>query len=148
VSESSERKDGMDAVICIFNLEKNIVEYCAANNPIIILEPNENNSFDLIELKPDKMPVGISHDNTYKPFTLGKTDLKKGSLIYTFTDGYVDQFGGPKGKKFMNKQLRELLLTIANLSMSDQKEKLETVIENWRGNTEQTDDILIIGIRV
>ncbi len=146
-SENSERKDGMDAVICKINYDTNTLEYAAANNPIVILEPTENNTYEFVELKADKMPVGVTHDGIYKPFTAGEYKLKPGSLIYTFTDGYADQFGGTKGKKFMYKQMRELFVNIAQLSLKEQHDKLNDAIETWKGSTEQVDDILIIGIK-
>lgn len=146
-NENAERKDGMDAVICKINYDTNSLEYAAANNPIVILEPCDNNTYNFIELKADKMPVGVTHDGIYKPFTGGEYKLKPGSLIYTFTDGYADQFGGEKGKKFMYKQMRELFVEIATLPLKEQHDKLNDTIEKWKSGTEQVDDILIIGIR-
>ncbi len=93
------------------------------------------------------MPVG-KYSEELKPFTLQKIDLQKGDTIYTFTDGFADQFGGPKGKKFKYKQLEELLLTTSHLTLDEQKEKLTTAFEQWRGNLEQVDDVCVIGIRV
>jgi len=149
VSENPERKDGMDAVLCRINFATYELNYSAANNPIVIIEPDiENNCFKIVELDYDKMPVGVSHDSNYKPFTNFTYQLKKNSFIYTFTDGFADQFGGPKGKKFMYKQLRTILLENSHLSMREQKEKLKTSFENWKGEIEQVDDVCLIGIKI
>ena len=139
----------MDAVLCKINFDTYELLYSAANNPIVIIEPDiENNTFKMVELEYDKMPVGVSHDANYKPFTNFSYQLKKGSFVYTFTDGFADQFGGPKGKKFMYKQLRTILLENCHLSMREQKEKLKTSFENWRGEIEQVDDVCLIGIKM
>jgi serine phosphatase RsbU (regulator of sigma subunit) len=93
------------------------------------------------------MPVGKYHDET-KPFTLQKIDLQKGDIIYTFTDGYADQFGGQKGKKFKYKQLGEFLLSNVDLPMETQKQKLQDAFEQWRGQLEQVDDVCVIGVKI
>ncbi|GAB4143052.1 MAG: hypothetical protein Fur0041_18160 [Bacteroidia bacterium] len=103
--------------------------------------------FEVIEIKPDKMPVG-KHDKQDVPFTLHEIELHKGDVIYTLTDGFPDQFGGEKGKKFMTKNLRELLMANAHLSMQEQKELLERTFAEWKGNLEQVDDVTVIGIRI
>jgi serine phosphatase RsbU (regulator of sigma subunit) len=90
--------------------------------------------------------VGIQ-DNP-KPFTTHLVNIEKGDIIYLFTDGYADQFGGPKGKKFKYKQLQEKLLAIAHLTMEEQKAELENTLETWKGSLEQVDDILVMGIKV
>lgn len=148
VNENPERKDGMDAVLCKFNFAKNELYYSAGNNPVVIIEPQDNGSYTLLELDYDKMPVGVTHDGEYKSFTNFKYPLKKGSTVYTFTDGFADQFGGPKGKKFMYKQLRQLLFDISKLPMQEQKEKLHAAINAWMINVEQVDDVCVIGVRV
>ncbi|MFN7013624.1 MAG: PP2C family protein-serine/threonine phosphatase [Bacteroidia bacterium] len=102
---------------------------------------------EIIEFKPDKFPVG-KYGEELKPFTLQKTDLQKGDIVYTFTDGFADQFGGPKGKKFKYKQLQELILSIHTLPMTQQKVKLNEVFEQWRGDLEQVDDVLFIGVKI
>lgn len=93
------------------------------------------------------MAVGKYSDDA-KDFTLQNIDLQKGDIIYTFTDGYADQFGGDKGKKFFSKKLKELLIENCHLTMPEQKEKLAKIINNWKGNAEQVDDILVIGVRI
>ena len=142
--EGSEEqsKDGMDCVLCCFDFKNMKLEFAAANNPLWLIRDKQ-----LMEYKPDKMPVGI-HGEEMKPFSLQKVDLKKGDIVYLFTDGYADQFGGDKGKKFKYKQLQDKLLNICALSMDQQKKELDTVFENWRGNLEQVDDVCVIGIRI
>lgn len=135
-------KDGMDASLLILNNDKSKLSYAAANNPVWIIRNNE-----IIELSPDKMPVG-KHDKDAIPFTQHEIDLHKGDVIYMLTDGMSDQFGGPKGKKFMYKQLKELLLSIANEPMDKQKQRLNSVFEKWKGNLEQVDDVTLIGLRI
>ncbi len=148
VHENKERKDGMDAVICRFNFKTNTLNYAAANNPIVLIEPQDDGSTQLLELDYDKMPVGVSHNMEYKDFSSFSVNLKPGTCIYTFTDGFADQFGGPKGKKFMYKKLRELLHTIASLPMQEQVLILDKALKDWKGDSDQVDDILVIGVRV
>ena len=100
----------------------------------------------LEEIDPDPMPVAIS-DRT-GDFTNNVLELKKGDSFYIFTDGYADQFGGPKGKKFKYAQFKQLLLSIQNKSMEEQKQILDTTMAQWKGALEQVDDILVIGVRV
>lgn len=112
------------------------------NNPVWLVRTNE-----LIELLPDKMPVG-KHDKDYVPFTQHEFVLQKNDVIYQLTDGMPDQFGGTKGKKFMYKKLKEFLISISNLPMEVQKQMLADTLNNWKGNLEQVDDVTVIGIRV
>ena len=137
-----EGKDGMDTVLCRYNLQKMELEYTAANNSFYIVRKGE-----LLTYKPDKMPVG-KHIGEEKPFTRKIIPLEKGDCIYTFSDGYVDQFGGTKGKKFKSKQLKELILANCHKPMKMQNEILNKTIEQWKGNSDQVDDILVIGIRI
>jgi serine phosphatase RsbU (regulator of sigma subunit) len=99
------------------------------------------------ELKGDKFPVGIYGD-TLKPFTTNTLETKPGDLIYTFTDGYADQFGGPKGKKFKYKQLQEILLQSNDRTMEEQKLALINSMGEWQGDLEQVDDVCVIGVRL
>ena len=135
-------KDGMDASLIVFDFKQNQLHIAAANNPVWIVREN-----NLIEVKPDKMPVG-KHDKDSTPFTQQTIDIQKGDVIYAITDGYPDQFGGEKGKKFMSKNLKELLQTNAHLRMDEQKELLNTTFKNWVGDLEQVDDVTVIGIRI
>ncbi len=139
---AEEGKDGMDTVLCRFDLKKMELEYSAANNSFYIIRNGE-----LLVFKPDKMPVG-KHIGLEKPFTRTVVSLEKGDCIYTFSDGYMDQFGGPRGKKFQSKQLKELFLANCHKPMRMQKEILNKQLQQWKGDCEQVDDILVIGIRV
>jgi serine phosphatase RsbU (regulator of sigma subunit) len=154
-----DAKDGMDCILCAFNFKTLTLEYASANNSFYILRKRTDSEvatsaspillagFELIICPPDKMPVGKSPKDT-EPFTLRTVQLQKGDIIYTLTDGLADQFGGPKGKKFKYKKLQELIAANAHLPMPEQKEILETIMEDWRGNLEQVDDMLLIGLRV
>ena len=104
-------------------------------------------ALDLLLEAADKMPVG-KHDKEKQSFTQHTVSIETGDVVYAITDGMPDQFGGPKGKKFMYKQLKELLISIAHLPMNKQKEKLAITLDHWKGNLEQVDDITIIGIRI
>lgn len=133
--------DGMDISICTLNIKTNVLEWAGANNPLYYITSNF-----LHEIKGDKQPIG-KFDN-YKPFTTHKVHLKKGDNIYIFTDGYADQFGGNKGKKLMYKKLKEILLSIHQSPINEQKDIIRKTFENWKGNIEQTDDVLLIGIEI
>lgn len=135
-------RDGMDASLISINASKTKMFYVAAQNPIWLIRNGE-----LIEIKPEKMPVG-KHENDSAPFIGGECDLHKGDLIYTITDGFQDQFGGPKGKKFMLKKMREYILSISNLPMKQQHNLLLDVFTDWKGNLEQVDDVCLIGVRI
>jgi serine phosphatase RsbU (regulator of sigma subunit) len=132
-------KDGMDVALCSLVGKK--LEYAGAHNPLWIIRNNE-----ILEFKADKQPVG--NFEMAKPFNNQSIDLEAGDVIYLFSDGYVDQFGGVRGKKFKPKQLRELFLSIHQNPLEEQATILEETIINWRGDIEQVDDICVIGIRV
>ncbi len=135
-------KDGMDASLTVYDFKTNKLFIAAANNPVWIVRGSET-----IEIKPDKMPVG-KHDKQAISFTQQEMELQTGDVVYTLTDGFPDQFGGEKGKKFMSKNLRELVAANAHLPMREQKVLLETAFKNWVGTLEQVDDVTLIGVRV
>lgn len=134
-----EVKDGMDIALC--SLEGNQLLYAGANNPLWIIRKGE-----IIETKANKQPIG-QFDNP-KPYTTHRFELQKDDTLYIFSDGYVDQFGGEKGKKLNAKAFRELLLSIQDKSMEEQKSILDEAFETWRGNIEQVDDVCIMGVRI
>ncbi|MCW8897716.1 MAG: tetratricopeptide repeat protein [Flavobacteriales bacterium] len=138
-------KDGMDIAICSLESNKNSfnLEFSGANNPLWILKKDTK---EMIEVKGDKQPVGVHFDS--KPFTNHQIKLEKDDKIYLFSDGYPDQFGGEKGKKFKYKPFKELIIESSSTSLENQKEVLSKKIENWKGQLEQVDDICIIGIKV
>ena len=138
--EQGQQKDGMDAVLIKWDKKKKL-EFAAAYNPLFLIRNGE-----LLETKPDKQPVGF-YTGEQKPFTHHELTLEKGDTVYIFSDGYHDQFGGPKDKKFMLKNFKKLLLSIQDKSMNEQKTILEETMDEWKGDTEQVDDILVIGVR-
>jgi serine phosphatase RsbU (regulator of sigma subunit) len=134
-------RDGMDIALCTINTESNKLSFAGANNGLYFIRNGEIN-----QIKPDKQPIGKFDDA--KPFNKHEIQLEKGDVLYTFSDGYADQFGGPKGKKFMYKPFRELLLSIHQKPMDDQHNILMDTFENWRGSMDQIDDVCIIGVRI
>ena len=139
---NSEQKDGMDICLCVWNKLDNTLEFAGANNPMWLLRNNE-----IIEFKADKMPIG-TYVSDNKHFTSQTIQLQPNDCIYLITDGYADQFGGQKGKKFKYKPLMDLLIANNQLPMLEQKVILNTAIENWKEGFEQVDDISLIGIKV
>ena len=135
-------RDGMDIAICSIDHKKMILEYSGAYNPLYIVRDNE-----ILITKGDKFAIGSFNPYT-KSYTTHKIPLQKGDVIYVFSDGYADQFGGVSGKKFMYKQFRETLLSIQSLSMEEQQLTLDKKIEEWKGSYEQVDDILVIGVKI
>jgi serine phosphatase RsbU (regulator of sigma subunit) len=136
-----EVKDGMDISLCRLDPGANELQWSGSNNPLWYIHNSE-----LKEIKPNKQPIGNYAEQ--KPFTAHTLQLEKGDLIYIFTDGYADQFGGPNGKKFKHKQLEEKLLSICGEPLNKQKEILDQTFEGWRKNLEQIDDVCVIGIRI
>ncbi len=167
--KEGEAKDGMDLSMFILDKETNEIQFSGANNPMLIVRKlNEqereeyqkegesklprgmmrNENYELRQLRPDKMPIGIHV--TQGPFSNHKFKLEEGNSLYVFSDGFIDQFGGVKNKKFMAKPFKRLLLSIQDKSMKEQKEILDNTIVDWMitGNKHQVDDILVIGVRV
>ncbi len=140
VAEEDSIKDGMDIAVCVVDFDKNILWYAGANSPLYLVRGGE-----LIHYRADKMPVAIHYK--MEPFTLHKIDLQRGDAFYIFSDGFADQFGGPKQKKFMSLQLRETLVAMAGKPMLQQGEELNEIFEEWRGDGPQIDDMTLIGIR-
>ena len=139
-AEEDSIKDGMDIAVCVVDFDKNILWYSGANNPLYLVRGGE-----LIHYRADKMPVAIHYK--MGPFTLHQIDLQKGDAFYIFSDGYADQFGGPKQKKFMSLQLKETLVAMAGEPMLKQGERLNEIFEDWRGDSSQVDDVTLIGVR-
>ncbi len=132
-------KDGMD--ISLIAIHPSYINWSGANNALLYIADNK-----LTEIKADKQPIGQTDDP--KPFTTHTLNLQKGDIVYLMTDGYSDQFGGAKGKKFKYKQLEENLLANSNLPLEEQKTKLAKAFEAWKGNLEQVDDVTLIGIKL
>jgi serine phosphatase RsbU (regulator of sigma subunit) len=137
-----ENKDGMDISLCSFSADFSSVEFAGAFNPMWLIRNGE------VKIFPgDKEPVGFQSE-TSTPFTNHTIELQKGDTIYIFSDGYADQFGGPKGKKFKYSFFQQTLLSIQNKTMAEQDKILLKTFTDWRGNLEQIDDVIVIGIRV
>ena len=141
-NESSKTSDGMDMAICVIEKKTKQMQFSGAFNPMICIRNNE-----VIEIKGDRMPIGIyaKMKNSFKTHIF---DLQSNDKIYLFSDGFPDQFGGSKGRKFLIKNFRKLLLEINGLPMDNQKEILNSTLNNWKGDFTQVDDILVIGLKI
>jgi serine phosphatase RsbU (regulator of sigma subunit) len=147
-------KDGMDISLCSItkNGEDYSIKWSGANNSLWYITPsfninNKESSVTLLsEIKANKQPIGKT--DTPKPFTQHQITLNKNDVIYLFTDGFADQFGGPKGKKLKSLAMKELLTSISHKSMTTQKIEIEAFFNNWKKDLEQVDDVCVIGIRL
>jgi serine phosphatase RsbU (regulator of sigma subunit) len=135
------QKDGMDGILICLDKQTKHITYAAANNEPILITNNQ-----IIKLQKDKMPIGDGEKK--EPFTLHTLSANVGDMLYLYTDGYADQFGGPKGKKFKYKSLNDLLLEIHNKPLTHQSMILNQTFEKWKGNLEQVDDVLIFGLKL
>jgi serine phosphatase RsbU (regulator of sigma subunit) len=134
-------RDGMEMALLVLDLESGKLQFSGARRPLYIVRDNQ-----LSELTGDRLPLGIS-DVGESLFTNKEVEFKKDDIIYLFSDGYVDQLGGPERKTFKTKNFKDLLINNCHLPMNEQKEVLETTLEEWKSNVEQIDDILVIGIK-
>ncbi len=139
--EAGEAQDGMDIALSVIDIKEHTLQFSGAYNPLFLIRDGE-----LIETKADKMPIGI-HRKKSNPFTANNIKLLNNDVIYMFSDGFVDQFGGEEGGKFMLKNFKELLLNIYQKPMTEQSDILDETIKKWRGFIPQTDDMLVIGVR-
>lgn len=137
----NEVKDGMDVSLCVWNKNTNEILWAGANNPLWYIQNKE-----FKEIHPNKQPIGKIDNPT--PFTTYTIQFNKGDCIYVFSDGYADQFGGEKGKKFKYKHLQELLTANSHKNLEEQKTILSETFDNWKGSLDQIDDVLVIGVRV
>jgi serine phosphatase RsbU (regulator of sigma subunit) len=136
--------DGMDiSILRIDNSGKSQTQWSGANNQLWYIK---NNTSVMLEVKADKQPIGKT--DYAKPFTTHTLELEKGDMVYLMTDGFPDQFGGEKSKKFKYKQLEELLVSIKSIELSEQKNILSETFNNWKGSLEQTDDVTLMGIKL
>lgn len=142
--DKNDNKDGMDMALCVINRKDKTIEFAGAKNPLIVIKNGE-----LEHLKGDKHPIGGSQGQAHRDYTKHTVSYDGDTHIYMFSDGYEDQFGGPESKKFMVKNLKDLLLKIHREPFSKQKEILNKTIEEWKGTKEkQIDDILVMGMKV
>ena len=139
---SSDSKDGMDMAICKYDPKKKTVQYSGAYNPLLHISKSEVNY-----IKGDSQPVAY-FIGEQTPFTYNEVKVKKGDMLYIYSDGYQDQFGGSKGKKYMAVKFRKFLLSLAELPSDEQKQKIGEEFQSWKGNQDQIDDICVMGVRV
>jgi serine phosphatase RsbU (regulator of sigma subunit) len=152
-------RDGMDISLCAYNTKRGTLEYAGANNPLYLVRSKhrplivngmssspdiENDEYAFFEIKADRQPIG-TYDNTRK-FTNNLLNVEKGDSLYTFSDGFEDQFGGNSGKKFMSKRFKSLLMSLQNLPVEERQKTIEDTFLSWKGAFEQVDDVLIFGV--
>jgi serine phosphatase RsbU (regulator of sigma subunit) len=138
----TENKDGMDIALIVIDQEEMKLEFSGAFNPLYMIRDGK-----LREIRGNKMPIGINAI-VEKSFTNHVIDLQEGDLIYLFSDGYPDQFGGPEDKKFKYSNLKKLLVRISKKSLMAQQKELERIFLQWKSESEQLDDVLVIGIKI
>jgi len=161
-NESTVR-DGMDIALCALDYDNNILYFSGAKNPLFVIRnerlpevgitkrnpvANEDETLFLNEIKGDKHPIGAYVGESLKPFTTHTIKVKKGDMIYVFSDGFPDQFGGPRGKKYNSKHFKTFLIQISQLPVDEQHQLIEKEFTEWRGDLEQVDDLCIIGVRI
>lgn len=140
--KEGEARDGMDIAICSVDREMGILQYSGAYNPLYLFKKGQFH-----EQKADKMPVGV-HVNEKESFSLHEIEIEKGDRFYIFSDGYVSQFGGPDGKKFMARPFKELLAQIQSMSLAQHAKILADNLDSWQSHYDQVDDILVIGVEI
>ena len=140
-ASESHLKDGMDMALCSLDYSTLKLEFSGANNPLIIIRDGE-----LIEIKGNKQPIGDFEHR--KPFTNHEVQLQKEDSVFVFTDGFADQFGGPKGKKMKMKTLKNILIEVSTLPIKEQRITLEKAFNAWKGDLEQLDDVCLIGLKI
>lgn len=150
-------RDGMDIALCVWDKQTNMVQYSGANNSMYVLKMHPDNISDtklkaydntLIEALPDKQPIGYLEGKMETNFTSLTLHLSKGDKVYLASDGYKDQFGGDKNKKFTSKGFRDTLLLVKDMPVNEQKKYLNEAIEKWKGSYSQTDDICLVAFKI
>jgi len=153
-----ETKDGMDLGLCVLNNNTKELQYAGAHSPLYIIRKTSlpkidiekflfNDVFTLMQIEADSMPIGIHYQE--KPFTNNTIQLYEGDLLFMFSDGFMDQFGGADGKKYLSKRFKQFILSIAHQQLSKQKQLLIDEFEKWKGTEHpQVDDVLIIGLQI
>jgi serine phosphatase RsbU (regulator of sigma subunit) len=138
----SDVQDGMDISICVYDIEKKELRWAGANNPIWIIRKDQQ---EVDVIKADKQPIGKFGKSV--PFTTHKLTMNDGDTIYLFSDGYIDQFGGERGKKMKTVKFKKLLIENSSKDLNQQKKTLLKAFNDWKGNLEQVDDVCVIGVR-
>ncbi|MFB6306298.1 MAG: PP2C family protein-serine/threonine phosphatase, partial [Flavobacteriales bacterium] len=150
-------KDGMDISLIQYDLKTKSLKFAGANNPLLIVpkeysESEKKLQYDKVdkrairEIRADKQPVGFHSD--MRSFTKHEVKVEEGEMLYMFSDGFMDQFGGEKGKKMKSLPFKKLLLSVSNYEMEDQKSYLKDYFKNWKGDYAQLDDICVMGVKV
>jgi serine phosphatase RsbU (regulator of sigma subunit) len=137
-----EAKDGMDISLCIIDIQNKTLQFSGAFNNLYLIRNNE-----LLEYHADRMPIAVN-DISKESFSSHLIKIKKGDLLYMFSDGYADQFGGPNNKKYKYSTMKSFLLSINKLPMSVQHKKLEDEFDSWKGANSQVDDVLLLGLKI
>ena len=140
--EGSLIRDGMDLSVCCYDKEKNMLEYAGVHNSMFLLRNNQ-----IQQYKADILPIGEISEEENHYYVNNEIILEPGDIVYLFSDGYLDQFGGQNNKKLGSKRFKELLLEYKDLEMNVQKEKIESFFLEWKGGVEQIDDVTVMGIR-
>jgi serine phosphatase RsbU (regulator of sigma subunit) len=140
----NDQKDGMDMAIAIIDKEKKELQFAGADRPLFLIRKKEN--YELSVLKGDMQPIGVHWEET--PFTDHLIKIRKKDTLYLFTDGFTDQYGGEKRKKFKTRNFKKLLLSVQGESMENQKKLIEKAFDTWRGSHEQIDDVCVFGARL
>ena len=137
-----DNNEGMDMALCMIDHRKKQLQFAGAYNALYQVRGGE-----LQETKADRMPIGNYHDRNDRPFKNTLIEYQEGDIFYIFSDGYIDQFGGPKGKKLTSKRFKQLVLELSDQPLSDQHKGLETSLADWQEDRDQIDDILVLGFR-
>lgn len=167
IAKGQPIRDGMDMTLCGINRTTNELYFAGAKNSILLVLPvgretdfdfnnecikgpvyNENKTHFLVEIKGDKHPIGLYGEESVMKFTNHTFKVKPGDLIYSYSDGYIDQFGGPRNKKFGTKRFKALIVELAELSMDEQRVRLEKAFTDWKGELEALDDVIVMGVKV
>jgi serine phosphatase RsbU (regulator of sigma subunit) len=133
----------MDIALCSWNEKTNILQFAGAYNPLYLFRDGE-----LIVYRGDRFPIGSFIGETVQSFKNNEIKAQKGDMLYIFSDGYSDQFGGPMGKKFKIRQFKAMLQKVQSLPVDAQFEKAQKTLANWQGDLEQVDDIVLMGVRI
>lgn len=150
-SESeNERRDGMDIALCSLNEDGTLLEYAGANRPLWIFRKNKSGEAAFEMIKANKFPIGGMElqENEKRKFTNHAISVEKGDMIYVFSDGFADQFGGDRGKKFMVGNMQKLVADIYHKPVTEQEQILIKAFQDWKGELDQIDDVLVIGFRI
>jgi len=140
--DDDKTSDGMDCALCVIDYENNVLDFAGANNPLVIIRNEE-----LIEHNGDRMPIGV-HLIKEEPFTNNRIALQSNDMLYMYSDGYYDQFGGEKGRKLFMRNFKGYLMDVHKFPVQEQKQKLEQFFDAWKGKQRQIDDVIVVGLKI